>query len=145
MYDRPVADLFSNLKPQAPDPLLSLIALYSNDPRPEKIDLGVGVYRNEEGHTPVMRAMKSAERRLVEEQPTKSCLGPEGDAGYAVLCVRLALGDQADGVIGVQTPGGTGALRLAAALIQRPPAPAEPSGWARPAGPSTPRCSRARA
>ena len=118
MFDRPVEGLFSTLPPQAPDPLLSLIALYREDPRAEKIDLGVGVYRDEEGHTPIMRAMKAAEQKLVDEQPTKSYLGPEGDVGFVDLAARLALGSQAEGLVGVQTPGGTGALRLAAALIQ---------------------------
>lgn len=118
MFDRPVTSLFAALTPQAPDPLLSLIALYREDTRPEKIDLGVGVYRDEDGHTPIMRAMKAAEQRLVDEQPTKSYLGPEGDVGFVALTARLAMGDLAAGLIGVQTPGGTGALRLAAALVQ---------------------------
>ena len=118
MFDRPVEGLFSSLTAQAPDPLLSLIALYREDPRPQKIDLGVGVYRDEGGHTPIMRAMKAAERRLVEEQPTKSYLGPEGDVGFVALSAQLAMGPHAEGLVGVQTPGGTGALRLAAALIQ---------------------------
>ena len=118
MFDRPVEGLFSSLTAQAPDPLLSLIALYREDPRPQKIDLGVGVYRDEDGHTPIMRAMKAAERRLVEEQPTKSYLGPEGDVGFVALSAQLAMGPHAEGLVGVQTPGGTGALRLAAALIQ---------------------------
>lgn len=118
MFDRPVEGLFSSLAAQAPDPLLSLIALYREDPRPQKIDLGVGVYRDEDGHTPIMRAMKVAEKRLVDEQPTKSYLGPEGDVGFVDQTARLALGPQTEGLVGVQTPGGTGALRLAAALIQ---------------------------
>ncbi|MFC5374207.1 aromatic amino acid transaminase [Brevundimonas faecalis] len=118
MFDRPAQGLFGALTPQAPDPLLSLIALYREDARPEKIDLGVGVYRDEAGHTPIMRAMKAAERKLVDEQPTKSYLGPEGDVGFVALSARLAMGPQAEGLIGVQTPGGTGALRLAAALVQ---------------------------
>jgi aromatic-amino-acid transaminase len=118
MFDRPVEGLFTSLTAQAPDPLLSLIALYREDPRPQKIDLGVGVYRDEDGHTPIMRAMKVAEQKLVDEQPTKSYLGPEGDVGFVDLTARLALGSQAQGLVGVQTPGGTGALRLAAALIQ---------------------------
>jgi aromatic-amino-acid transaminase len=118
MFDRPVEGLFASLTAQAPDPLLSLIALYREDPRPQKIDLGVGVYRDEAGHTPIMRAMKMAEQKLVDEQPTKAYLGPEGDVGFVDLTARLALGSQAERLVGVQTPGGTGALRLAAALIQ---------------------------
>ncbi len=109
--------LFSGLRDQAPDPLLSLIALFSDDPRPEKLDLGVGVYRDESGRTPIMRAMKAAEQRLVAEQFTKAYLGPEGDVGFLAEIAKLALGGAADEVIGLQTPGGTGALRLAAALV----------------------------
>ncbi len=110
--------LFSALTPQAPDPLLSLIGLFRADERAHKLDLGVGIYRDETGATPVMRAMKAAERKLVDEQPSKSYLGPEGDVGFVRLSAELAMGEQASGLIGVQTPGGTGALRLAIALIR---------------------------
>ena len=109
--------LFSTLKAQAPDPLLSLIGLYRADDRAHKLDLGVGIYRDDTGATPVMRALKKAEQKLVDEQPSKSYLGPEGDVGFVRLTADLSMGDQAEGLIGVQTPGGTGALRLACALI----------------------------
>ena len=109
--------LFSTLKAQAPDPLLSLIGLYRADERAHKLDLGVGIYRDETGATPVMKAMKKAEQKLVDEQSSKSYLGPEGDVGFVRLAAELAMGDQAESLVGVQTPGGTGALRLAFALI----------------------------
>jgi len=110
--------LLSTLTPQAPDPLLSLIGLFKADDRTHKLDLGVGIYRDETGATPVMRAMKKAEQIMVDQQASKSYLGPEGDVGFVRLSAELAMGDQAPGLIGVQTPGGTGALRLALALIQ---------------------------
>lgn len=113
----PTRSLFAGLKPQAPDPLLSLIALYKNDPRPQKIDLGVGVYRDAAGETPVFAAVKAAERLLLEAQPTKAYLGPEGDLGFLDLMAPVVFGQGAGkGLIAVQTPGGTGALRLAAEL-----------------------------
>ncbi len=114
------AALFDNLRPQAPDALLSLISLFKNDPRPDKLDLGVGVYKNEAGVTPVLRAVKAAERILLETQGSKSYLGPEGDMGFVEALKPIVFGASAGGgeeVFGVQTPGGTGALRLACELI----------------------------
>ena len=110
--------LFGALTPQAPDALLSLIRLYRADPRPDKIDLGVGVYRDLGGETPVLRAVKAGEERLLAEQLTKTYLGPEGDHGFLELLKPIIFGDtgRAD-LFAVQTPGGTGALRLGAELI----------------------------
>ena len=116
------ARLFGALERQPADALLGLIGLYRQDPRPTKIDLGVGVYRNDAGETPVMQAVKTAERRLVETQPTKAYLGAEGDARFVDLLAPIVFGAAlaADpGLTGVQTPGGTGALRLAAELVAR--------------------------
>ena len=113
----PARSLFAALKAQAPDPLLSLIALYKNDPRPQKIDLGVGVYRDAAGDTPVFAAVKAAEQLLLQSQPTKAYLGPEGDLGFLELMTPVVFGaGRGEGLIAVQTPGGTGALRLAAEL-----------------------------
>jgi aromatic-amino-acid transaminase len=114
--------LFGALESQPADALLGLIALHRRDPRPTKIDLGVGVYRNEAGETPVLTAVKAAERRLAETQPTKAYLGAEGDIGFVERLAPIVLGEPlaADRTVtGVQTPGGTGALRLAAELIAR--------------------------
>lgn len=114
--------LFATLERQPPDPLLSLIALHRADPRPDTIDVGVGVYRDERGSTPVMRAVKAAERMLVQGQTTKAYLGPEGDARFVDLLALVALGNDlaaSPRLTGVQTPGGTGALRLAAETIAR--------------------------
>lgn len=117
-----LANIFGRLEDQPADALLALIGLFRNDPRPDKIDLGVGVYRDASGNTPVMRAVKKAERILVEEQPTKSYLAPEGDARFTDLLARIVFGathELGDRLVGVQTPGGTGALRMAAELIAR--------------------------
>jgi len=108
------------LQPQAPDALLALIALHRDDPRPTKIDLGVGIYKDAHGRTPVMRAVKAAEHRLLEEQQSKSYLGPEGDAVFVERLATLPFGAERTAhpaLTGVQTPGGSGALRLAAELV----------------------------
>ncbi|WP_322963644.1 amino acid aminotransferase [Sphingomonas fuzhouensis] len=112
---------FASLTRQPDDPLLRIIGQHAADPRPQKIDLGVGVFRDEAGRTPVMTAVKAAEARLLAEQPSKSYLGPEGDTGFVRALASLVLGDTvaADRVVGLQTPGGTGALRLAAELLAR--------------------------
>lgn len=121
--DRPLATaLFDSLDRQPPDALLAVIGLHRADPRPDKIDVGVGVYRDAAGATPVMRAVKAAEARLLAGQDSKSYLGAEGDQRYTDLLATVALGDTlaADPrITGIQTPGGTGALRLAAELIAR--------------------------
>jgi aromatic-amino-acid transaminase len=110
---------FGALQVQPPDSLLSLIKLYKADPRPTKIDLGVGVYRNAEGDTPVFAAIKAAEAKLLAEQASKSYLGPEGDTGFVekIQPIVFGQGKAAADIVGVQTPGGTGALRAAAELI----------------------------
>lgn len=112
---------FRNLTRQPGDPLLRIIGQHAADPRPAKIDLGVGVFRDETGATPVMTAVKAAEARLLAGQSTKSYLGPEGDVGFVRALTSLVIGDTvaADRVVGLQTPGGTGALRLAAELLTK--------------------------
>jgi len=110
--------LFGALKPQAPDALLSLIGLYRSDSRSSKLDLGVGVYRDLNGKTPVLRAVKAAEAQLLAEQATKAYLGPEGDLEFLDRLKPIIFDDATvSRAFGVQTPGGTGALRLAAELI----------------------------
>jgi aromatic-amino-acid transaminase len=115
--------MLDRLSPQAPDALLALIRLYGADPRADKIDLGVGVYRTENGATPVFAAIKSAEQVLVDTQESKSYLGPEGDIGFvnALMPYIFGAADPTMGgrITGMQTPGGTGAVRLALALAQK--------------------------
>ncbi|WP_428680926.1 aromatic amino acid transaminase [Sphingopyxis sp.] len=114
-------DPFARLATQPADALLGLIALHRADPRPDKIDLGVGVFRDDAGRTPVMRAVKAAETWLAETQDSKSYLGAEGDAAYTEALAAIIFGARraVDRLTGVQTPGGTGALRLGAELLAR--------------------------
>ena len=114
--------MLERLNPQAPDALLALIKLHAADPRADKIDLGVGVYRTGQGDTPVFAAVKAAERLLVEQQDSKSYLGPEGDMGFVQALMPYIFGADATmggRISGMQTPGGTGAVRLAVALAQK--------------------------
>ena len=110
------------------DALLALIKLHNADPRSDKIDLGVGVYRTGQGETPVFGAIKAAERILVDTQDSKACLGPEGDMGFVAALMPYIFGKDspdmakilgANRIEGMQTPGGTGSLRLALAMAKR--------------------------
>ncbi|MGA4635067.1 amino acid aminotransferase [Pseudomonas solani] len=106
------------------DPILGLIEAHRQDPNPAKIDLGVGVYKDSQGLTPIPRAVKLAEQRLVEVQRTKTYIGGHGDAAFGRLLGELVLGAGSPLLAGqragvTQTPGGTGALRLAAEFIAR--------------------------
>ena len=114
--------MLNRLETQSPDALLALIKLHAADPRPDKIDLGVGVYRTGQGDTPVFASIKAAEQKLVDTQNSKSYLGPEGDTGFVAALVPYVFGEDRSRfghIAGMQTPGGTGAVRLAAALAQK--------------------------
>ncbi len=104
-----------------PEVILKLIVEHRNDSRPEKIDLGVGVYRNEQGTTPILPSVKKAERWLVDSQTSKAYLGSRGDAQFCDAIESLVFADGAgrDNVYTLQTPGGSGALRVAAGVILR--------------------------
>ncbi|MBM1816405.1 aromatic amino acid transaminase [Pseudosulfitobacter pseudonitzschiae] len=112
--------MFETLKPQAPDKILSLMAQYKEDPRTTKIDLGVGVYKDASGLTPVMRAVKAAEHKLWQEQDTKTYTGLVGDPAFSDAMIKLVLGDAVprNTVAAAATPGGTGAVRQAFELVQ---------------------------
>src|SRR5881398_1217541 len=109
----------ADLPPVQSDSLLELIALCNADPRADKIDVGVGVFRDGSGNTPILKVMKEAEQRLVDTQATKGYLGSAGDKRFAELIRPILLGEHADDerIAGVQTPGGCGALRLGFELI----------------------------
>ena len=112
--------LFDRLEEQKSDSLLQLIQLCNADEREDKIDVGVGVYRDAGGGTPILRSVKAAERRLWETQETKTYLGSAGDTRFAELIKPIVFGDAAAGderIVGIQTPGGCGALRLGADLV----------------------------
>ena len=115
--------MLNRLEQQPADALLALIKLHNADPRSDKIDLGVGVYRTGQGDTPVFGAVKEAERRLCAEQDSKAYLGAEGDQGMVKGLLGYVLGDAAESIggriEGLQTPGGTGALQLGLGLAKR--------------------------
>ena len=113
------ARTLADLPPVESDSLLQLIALSNADPRPEKIDVGVGVFRDGVGRTPILPVIKDAERILLDTQESKSYLGSAGDKRFAELIRPILLGDLAGDtrIAGAQTPGGCGALRLGFELI----------------------------
>ena len=126
MLDQPTAtapnggaQFFDALGDVTSDSLLALIAMANADPRPDKIDVGVGVYRDGAGNTPILRAVKAAERQLWETQETKSYIGGFGDRRYTELLRPIVLGRHAadDRIVGLHTPGGCGALSLGFKLI----------------------------
>lgn len=112
--------MFDALKPQPADKILQLIGQFKADPREGKIDLGVGVYKDATGLTPVMRAVKAAEHRLWETQTSKSYTGLAGEPEFNAAMADMILGGTvaADRISSVATPGGTGAIRQAFELIR---------------------------
>ncbi len=112
--------MLSTLKPQPQDKILQLIALFQGDPRPEKIDLGVGVYKDATGRTPVMAAVKAAEKLLWDREVTKTYTGLAGEPGFhaAMAAMILGPGFAMERVAAAATPGGTGALRQAMELVR---------------------------
>lgn len=116
--------MFEKLIAAPADPILGLTDTFRNDPRTHKINLGVGIYKDEAGQTPVLRCVKKAEARLVAEQTTKNYLSIEGVAAYATVVQKLLFGEQASIITEqrartAQSPGGTGALRIAGEFIAR--------------------------
>lgn len=110
--------MLSTLKKQPADKILALMSMFREDPREDKVDLGVGVYRDAKGQTPVMRAVKEAEKRVWEDQSTKAYTALLGDPGYTGAMCDLVLGDTvpAERVAAAASPGGTGAVHLAMEL-----------------------------
>ena len=116
--------MFERLKPIPGDPILALMAAYRADTREQKIDLGVGVYQDDRGQTPVMRAVKKAETLLMDLEQTKSYQGIAGDAGYNEQMMALLLGADhsvlnSNRLVTLQAPGGSGSLRVGAEVIRR--------------------------
>ena len=115
--------MFEHINAIPPDPILGLIAAYAADPNPKRIDLGIGVYRDEHGNTPMLDCVVKAEKTLIATQTTKTYLGPPGVVGFNEAIRDLMLGKDSEAlaqgrVRTVQTPGGTGALRVAAELVK---------------------------
>ncbi|WP_251976590.1 amino acid aminotransferase [Salinicola avicenniae] len=115
--------MFEKIERVPGDAILGLIEAYNQDSNPQKVDLGVGVYRDPAGNTPIMRAVKQAEAHLLESETTKSYIGSHGDPRYGKAILPLVLGAESPVLAAnraslTQSPGGTGALRLAADFIK---------------------------
>lgn len=116
--------MFDSVPPVPPDPIFSLVTRFQADPNPDKINLTVGAYKDESGQTPVMGCVKEAEEQLLECENTKNYLGIAGLQAFNELTARLLLGDdsrtiQESRYTTIQTPGGTGALRIAAEYLDK--------------------------
>ncbi|MCA1772938.1 MAG: aspartate/tyrosine/aromatic aminotransferase [Halomonas sp.] len=114
--------MFEHIERVPGDAILGLIEAFKKDTNPQKVDLGVGVYRDAHGNTPVMRAVKEAEARLLSNETTKTYIGSHGAPAYGGVVLPMVLGSnspalEANRASATQSPGGTGALRLAADFI----------------------------
>ena len=114
------SSMFSSMEMAAPDAILGLNAAFNNDENPHKINLGVGVYKDETGITPILECVKQAERMLMESENSKSYLGIDGLPEYAKLVRQTLFGRDVDvsPMVTLQTPGGTGALRVAGDFLK---------------------------
>lgn len=112
--------MFEQLKEKPADKIIALAQAYREDPRETKIDLGVGVYKTPEGVTPIMRAVKAAEKRLWEEETTKAYTALAGDPAFLDAMIGLVLGEAVarEQVAAIATPGGTGAVRQGFDLVK---------------------------
>ena len=115
--------MFERLDRLSPDPILGLMAAFRADNDPRKVDLGVGVYRNDQGDTPVLKAVRQAEQVVLARQTTKSYVAAAGNPGFNQSMERLVFGEdhpalKSGRVRTIQAPGGCGALRLGAELIR---------------------------
>ncbi|MCC6167073.1 MAG: aspartate/tyrosine/aromatic aminotransferase [Caldilineaceae bacterium] len=116
--------MFEQFTPAPPDAILGLTEAFKKDPNPRKINLGVGVYKDEAGNTPVLRTVRKAEERILQTEKTKTYLPIEGSPVYAAATQALLFGAEHEVVQSkraatAQAPGGTGALRVAADLIHK--------------------------
>ncbi len=116
--------MWKSVQPAPPDSILGLTEEFKKDQNPQKVNLGVGVYKDDSGNTPVLRCVKAAEKELLETQSSKSYLPISGDPAYAAAVQRLILGDGNDVITTgraatIHAPGGTGALRVGGDLINK--------------------------
>jgi aspartate/tyrosine/aromatic aminotransferase len=116
--------MWKSIHPAPPDSILGLTEEFKKDQNPQKVNLGVGVYKDDAGNTPVLRCVKAAEKELLETQNSKSYLPISGDPAYAAAVQRLIFGGESDVISSeraatIHAPGGTGALRVGADLIQK--------------------------
>lgn len=116
--------MFNSLIAMPADPILGLLTQYREDTHPQKVDLGVGVYKDPAGNTPILNCVKKAEKFRLETETTKVYIGPTGSPQFNTLMTELAFGSDHSAIIAnrirtVSTPGGTGALRVAGDFIKR--------------------------
>lgn len=116
--------MFNTLTAMPADPILGLLTQYREDTHPQKVDLGVGVYKDPAGHTPILKCVKKAEQFRLDTETTKVYIGPTGSPQFNTLMTELAFGAGHSAIIAnrirtVSTPGGTGALRVAGDFIKR--------------------------
>ncbi len=113
--------MFKSLALLSPDAIIGLIGEYQKDPRDTKVDLGIGVYRNDQGETPILDVVKRAERYLLESQTSKSYIGSAGQADFneAMRDMTFAGSVANERVAMLQTPGGSGSLSVAAGVVLR--------------------------
>ena len=113
--------MFETLTAAPPDKILNLSVLYRADNRPDKMDLGVGVYKDSSGATVIMKAVREAEKRLYDSQTTKTYLGMAGDEAFNKAMLKMVFGVEGDysRLFACQTAGGTGALRTLAELLAK--------------------------
>src|SRR5579862_7390372 len=114
--------MFAELLPPPQDPILGLAKLFESDPTTGKVDLGIGVYKDEQGEVPILRSVKQAESQLVAQQRSKTYLSSIGNPAFNRLIGELLLGTHPEALRRsqtMQTPGGTGALRVAADLLRK--------------------------
>jgi aspartate/tyrosine/aromatic aminotransferase len=110
--------MWKDIEAAPADPILGLTEAFKSDPRFAKVNLGVGVYMDEEGHTPVLKSVKMAEKILLETENTKSYFPIGGDAAYGAVVQQMIFGTASDRAVTAHAPGGTGALRLAGELFK---------------------------
>ncbi|MEZ6135727.1 MAG: amino acid aminotransferase [Pirellulaceae bacterium] len=113
--------MFDSVPAAPPDPILGLTDAFQSDSRPQKINLTIGVYRDDAGQTPVLECVKLAEKRLLDSETSKGYLGIDGLAEFRRLAGELTLDElvSADRLVVMQAPGGTGALRVAADFLSK--------------------------
>ena len=116
--------MWKSISAAAPDSIFGLTEAFKQDSNPNKVNLGAGVYKDNHGVTPILDSVKEAERRLLDEEQTKSYLPISGDPLYTSCVQRLLFGEGSEVIsssraVTAHAPGGTGALRIGGELIQK--------------------------
>lgn len=111
--------MWNNVKAAPEDAILGLTEAFKKDPRFAKVNLGVGVYKDDDGHTPILASVKAAEKKIFETQNTKSYMPIAGEPAYGEEVQKMIFGAICDRSGTIHTPGGTGALRVAAELLRQ--------------------------